>query len=574
MLLLLLFVSCTENKEAKVLFATVDSLMEEHPDSALSLLNRAYNKKDDWRKSQQMRYELLRAKAQNKAYVNFTTDSIMKEVAEYYDNHGTANEQMEAHYLLGCTYRDLGESPMALSCYLDATEKADTLSDDCDYGTLMRIWGQVANVFEKQYMPHNELEANRYYRKYALTSHDTLNYIVGLELDRNAYNNLSDTAKVFEITKNVIDLYKKYGYDDYAIRAQRPIVPMLINNGCLSEVSKIIKDYEKESNLFEHDGNIAKGKEHFYCMKALYHESINNLDSAEFYYKKSKVSKNNYDACKGLVNVYRKMGLRDSLDYYTLLLENSFSFIYSNLHTQAMFNADGMFNYNRNQRIAVEKEKESELSKLHTIIVMLVSSLLILISVITFYSYRKTRTEEIEKLTEKFKAIEADYQKAIEEFNLMEGNFNLYKEQKEEEIENLRKKREEYLQLYQSTRKNDKLSEIAASNIMNQILTHENILPGHKSKIYKKEWKALFDLFKTKMPQFYSDFILNEQLSERELQVFILTALNVSSKSIAVLLEMSQSYVSNVKTCVNRKLFFDNSARTLFLNIMQYCEKT
>lgn len=38
----------------------------------------------------------------------------MKEVAAYYDSHGNTNEQMEAHYLLGCAYRDMGESTMEI----------------------------------------------------------------------------------------------------------------------------------------------------------------------------------------------------------------------------------------------------------------------------------------------------------------------------------------------------------------------------------------------------------------------------------------------------------------------------
>ena len=52
-----------------------------------------------------MKYELLYAKAMNKAYIDFTSDSIMKKVALYYDKHGSKNEQMEAYYLLGCVYK-------------------------------------------------------------------------------------------------------------------------------------------------------------------------------------------------------------------------------------------------------------------------------------------------------------------------------------------------------------------------------------------------------------------------------------------------------------------------------------
>ena len=39
---LAVFASCSENKDAKELFAKVESVMEEHPDSALAMLDSAY----------------------------------------------------------------------------------------------------------------------------------------------------------------------------------------------------------------------------------------------------------------------------------------------------------------------------------------------------------------------------------------------------------------------------------------------------------------------------------------------------------------------------------------------------
>ena len=91
----------------------IDTLIDSHPDSALALLNSLRTEKNDWSKARRMRYELLTAKAQNKAFVDFTTDSIAKDFTDYYDRHGSANDRVLAHYLLGCTYRDLKEMPPA-----------------------------------------------------------------------------------------------------------------------------------------------------------------------------------------------------------------------------------------------------------------------------------------------------------------------------------------------------------------------------------------------------------------------------------------------------------------------------
>ena len=129
---------------------TVDSLVNDHPDSALTLLNGMKTEVGGWSRSQRMRYHLMTLKAQNKAYVDFTSDSLAKEVVEYYDNHGNANDRMTAHYLLGCVYRDLGESPHAVDCFQDAAACADTIAKDCDFYTLSSVYSQMGRLYHKQ----------------------------------------------------------------------------------------------------------------------------------------------------------------------------------------------------------------------------------------------------------------------------------------------------------------------------------------------------------------------------------------------------------------------------------------
>ncbi|MDO4981573.1 MAG: hypothetical protein Q4E58_11795, partial [Prevotellaceae bacterium] len=69
---------------------------------------------------EQMLRQLEQAEQQNRDYVPFTSDSLALTLTSYFDSHGTPNERMRAHYILGCAYRDLGEAPRALECYNDA----------------------------------------------------------------------------------------------------------------------------------------------------------------------------------------------------------------------------------------------------------------------------------------------------------------------------------------------------------------------------------------------------------------------------------------------------------------------
>ena len=59
---------------------TLDSIINEKPDSALRLLDSLSTEAQSWSQSQRMRHNLLTMKAQNKINVIFTSDSIAKEL--------------------------------------------------------------------------------------------------------------------------------------------------------------------------------------------------------------------------------------------------------------------------------------------------------------------------------------------------------------------------------------------------------------------------------------------------------------------------------------------------------------
>ena len=149
---LLVLTACTGTSRHPQLVAA-DSLLLTQPDSALTLLrSMSFSSTAD-----RMYHYLLLADACNKCYDTLPSDSILQEVADYYDRHGSANEQVRAHYLLGCAYRDQGNAPLALNYYRIASEKADTLAANCDFLTLSRVYGQIAVLFHTQRAPKLEI---------------------------------------------------------------------------------------------------------------------------------------------------------------------------------------------------------------------------------------------------------------------------------------------------------------------------------------------------------------------------------------------------------------------------------
>lgn len=114
---------CNGNTEFTKRLSILDSMLIEHPDSTYRALCRLETEVPKQCQENRMYYELLRADAQNRSGIDFTSDSTMLKITKYYDDNGTPNEQMRAHFLLGCVYRDMKDVPMELQCFLEATKK-------------------------------------------------------------------------------------------------------------------------------------------------------------------------------------------------------------------------------------------------------------------------------------------------------------------------------------------------------------------------------------------------------------------------------------------------------------------
>ena len=127
---------------------------------------------------QQMLAQLEELERQNVADSLMTNDSLALALADFFDRHGTPNEQLRAHYILGRTYADMGEAPAAIEAYLDAASRADTTASDCDYKALMAVIGQMSVIYHQQNLPQDEINAINQYLYYLQMIGDSLDCIM------------------------------------------------------------------------------------------------------------------------------------------------------------------------------------------------------------------------------------------------------------------------------------------------------------------------------------------------------------------------------------------------------------
>ena len=561
LLLVVTAVSCTRTSRHPQLVAA-DSLLLSQPDSALVLLRSMHFTSE----SDRMYHTLLLADACNKCYDTLPSDSLLREVADFYDSHGTPNEQVRAHYLLGCAYRDLGEAPQALDCYHDAIDHADTLAKDCNYRLLMSVYGQMANIFDKQNLPKNELEALRMSGHFALLSKDTLLYIRSMELEVKPYNLLGDTAKVFEITENTKTLYREYGYPYMAIRENGLLCSIYLNRGDLAKAHELLEEFEEGSGLFDGDGNIGEDRQIYYDIKGRYFIKTNQLDSAEYYMR--KLLKHGYDAqaYRGLITICQQRGKTDSIVKLIHEYEAAADSSSNRLRTEVVGQMSSMYNYHRFEKIA-EREERAATRMRRTIFLMLFVSVVIAFLLYWLYRVNKRKRQlETEQLKLNYVQAKADYGRKEEELRLLMTNNEQLQHIKEQEIEQLRNAiagyKEKLLSVNVPEEHTNKSLEIIVRFFRQRASGMRNA-PAPS----KREWKELIRAFKINMPAEQLVVCSEGLLATNEQRTCILLLLGFSNNEVATLLETTPQRVSNIKSRINRKLFHDDSASTFQANL-------
>ena len=536
---------------------------------------------------------LDRADSMNRAYIPMTDgiDSLLLEATRFYDHHGTANEQMRAHYLLGCAYRDKGEAPAALQSYQDAVDRADTLSSDCDYRRLMSIYGQMAELFHAQNLPEDEMEQTEKYGKYALLIGDTLLYIRNQELLVKPYYLMRDTMSMLKTLSHARRLYERFGYYQEASSIYPPIIDIYISKDSLETAKRLIDVFETKSGLFDADGNISAGREDYYDIKGVYYNKINKLDSAEYYFRKLLESDLSNNAYRGLLSVYKDRMNTDSIIKYAQLYEESVNDEQDALRTQTIHQMSSMYNYQRFLKKAEAERRRAENLWHYLLLSTFSIVLLILVAVVVGYMMiQKKRRQE-----EETKKIKKDYDEAIDkkdqlvqEMDILKANHEQLLVSEQEAKSKLDIVESNNNQLIHAKEKeiaelNDKIRDYAKRLLHSDKMVGGNpqftlmIEEFHKKAERKRntslptklEWDQFIRFFAQTQPKAYATIGREQTLSPQELKACILILMKFANSEVISLLNVSPQNLTNIKTRINEKLFGVSKASNLESKMME-----
>lgn len=566
---LFLLVSCGGNRFVDSKMASADSLMDVCQDSAqtaLAMLDSLKAQKPDMSKAQQMHYDLIYAKAMNKSFVDFTTDSVMKRVVAYYDKHGSVNERMLAYYLLGCVYRDLQDAPASLDNYYKAVELADTTSASCDYALLSRIHGAMLVLYNKESSPLMSIKEAKLAAKYAWMAKDTLAAVVAYRNQVGGYYDLGNSDSVLSISLKAHDFCRKNGLITEMYHGLNAIIDVYINRKDYKRADYYIQMMRQKSNSFITPNLVRRGSELLYYNIGRYYCGIGKVDEGIGYFRKiltaDHITFNQKEAAyRGLHIAYQLKGIPDSISKYAQLFVNANDSSYRHSTVESMYNIQSMYDY---QQRALKAQTENQLLWLS---MALGGVVLIFVAVVVFLYIRKQMKRRKAVLV----GINADYNKVLDEYKrsvadlkMIENNFEQYRQKKEQEIQQMNLALNSFHQVGENENWMTEIS-LLDNELVNHFHAQAN---GVSCKISDSEWEKLKSLVEKQQPDFIRFISAPDKgLTDREYLVAILVKLHFIPSELSLLLGVGSQQITNIRSRINCKLFGKSGAKTLDTNI-------
>ncbi len=560
---LTLLCSCRNQNVINQTIASADSLMDAKSDSvrvALGMLDSLKAKKPEMSKAQQMRFELIYAKAMNKSFVDFTTDSVMKEVVAYYDKNGSANERMLAYYLLGCAYRDLDDAPASLESYLQAVEQADTASLECDYHTLARIYGQIGEEYQRQRMILNAKNAYVVSEKYSWLAKDTLDALIMAEAQVNILPLFMSPQKVLEQFEEIYKKYKKFGYPKEAARSLGIVIESLVSTRQFAKAKRYMDVYERESGYF--CGKKIPGVRYYtyFYAKGLYYLNVHSSDSAKIYFQRCSNTAESQNAKRvafdGWYRYYKQKNQIDSIKKYADLFIQYSDSVQAQNEVEAMSLTSALYNYSQWQKKA--KIQEFEKNRARVVILLLIVLVAVFVVVVILYvknirKERQIRKEQLLFVKQQIMMKEQKLQESQDELAKMKSELSSKSSlvlDKEKSINMLKNEIEALTNdCPQENNESYAMFQQKAIVIKFKQLAEKGVEPS------SRQWDVLDNIFDSFFKQFRLVLEKNNKLNENEYKICMLVWLGFTPNQMKILMGMSSSNISNIRKRLSKKLF-------------------
>ncbi|MBP5339367.1 MAG: hypothetical protein J6Z14_08735 [Prevotella sp.] len=511
--------------------------------------------------------ELANLQVLNQADSLLTDDSLAQALADYFDDHGTPNEQMEAHYLLGRTHADRGEAPAAIAAYHDAIDHADTAAGDCNYRQLCRVYAQMAKIFYQQNLVKDNLVALEQSIRYGLKGKDTLSAINAYAHKIPSYKRLQMHDSVIYVGDILFNQYYQSAYKQFVSRNFAAVIPSLLEKGLKRKAKNFIDIYERESGYFDSLGNIMSGREAFYNYKGLYYETVGRLDSTEYYLRKEltagKDIMNQNMASRGLSKLFLKKNMPDSAAKYAIYSYEMNDSVYAQMATAEVEKAQNIYNYTRHKEQSIREKERADKEHLRFIILGTTS---FLAGAFGLLLYRRKVKKQQEERNE-YEETKRKYRKLLqekEELNNLAKNIMDEEESNRAKLNDIIKEKAKEIKQLEDKLNHYNIDTLNITDTLENVYKKSDIYEVLEPKIKKGNKLSDEDLEKIEnfaqqnMQSLYSFLESNNLSDNKKRYTCFLFRLHLGVKDVSNLLGVSPSYISQISKNMAKTLFSES----------------
>ena len=557
----LCFWAC-DNKPYSHLMSMADSLTNTNPDSAVIYLNKLKDHIETAPRSVQMYYQLLCIKANDRAYIPHSSDSIILPILNYYKQTDDLHLP-ETYYYAGRIYRDLGDAPQALDYFNNTLDALPSSSDS--YSLKSKVYSQIGTLFLYQDIYDEALKMFKEAFHYDLLLEDS----VGMSYD------LRDMATSYRCLNQIDSAIYYYGKaNDLALALhQQRFVSMIQSQmaGLYIQLKKydLAKQFLQSSLSYQHKAD----KSGIFSVAAKYYHQLGTKDSAAYYYTQlldfgtiyakqaahwglAELAIDNNHEQDAIPHLRAYMQCVDSIRKIT--------------DREAIRQMRSVYNYKLREKEIAHLKSKNEQTKL--IIISLLSLCAILASItfayIQYFKLKQLqltiRLKKIKRLKDKLYSRSVQFieenKRKIEELEIMERKFLEVDQINTTLKEQLNAQKE--LIIYTNkqikldlNRREQSQAVLFKSEIYLHIQGQLKINDRSKRMLSDEDWKELEKLVNSTYNGFKENLYDIYNLSLFEYRVCLLIKINIQPIDIGKLTEHSKESISSTRRRLYEKVF-------------------
>ncbi len=576
----LLNIQCSGNGKEKTPLSELvhaESVMFDHPDSALHILEHMPMPSARWDKENHALWCLLTTQAMYKQMMKISSDSLIRIAYDYYKPTDNARRKAMSALYMGCINYDLGYIEEAMQYYLEGKTEVEKTDD---YKTGYLIMSSLTNLYLFRDFADYALEACMKAYDYAVKDSNNRYQLTSLGLLARCYCISNEFQKAIETYQKTAAKAVELGFEnnEYYYSIQKEIALVYTNSWKFEKSLEILKALPK---MYQPSLLIGTN----YLM-------LNQYDSAYLYLNKALITNNVYTKKSVYESLYK---LGNNPKYRKYLKSYCDSLLYYNDSIMALDKGKEIIAYKEkfdNERLTTEKQR-LELEKANIMNWWMFTIVMVLL-ILVFFAYIYLRKQiairrkqkEMDNLSillhqkdiemKKNESYIAELQKQYEESIQKE---DLYMEQSEVLLQ--LKKENEQLCLERDIL-NEKLSSYSGSSSYMQ--SNVKVLADRLSELERRE-NELCTLILSEMPilhnlhkkpEYLSDTRLTEicritdniyqnftkrlmkdvpSLSEHEIILCCLIKLRFSIAEISIFMNIASTSVSRSKLRIKNKIY-------------------